>query len=337
MKIIKEKIVMTYNAGITGIGTCLPENILTNSDLEKMVDTNDEWIVTRTGIKERRIASEGTAASDLSTKAAESAMEMAGLKNSDIGLIIVCTVTPDTMYPSTAAIVQYNLNAVNAAAFDLSAGCTGFIYGLTTAAQFIQNGFYKNVLVIGCDLLSRVTDFTDRNTCILFGDGAGAVVISRTDEKGFIEGYLGADGSGKDYLTLPAGGSRLPSTKDTVEKKLHFTTMNGQEVFKFAVKAMPEAINNLLQKTGMAPEDIDYLVPHQANIRIIDSAVKRFGISPDKVGISIDKYGNMSSASIPVTLYDEYKNGRIKKRNKIVLVGFGAGLTYGAVLLNWLI
>lgn len=328
---------MTYNCGITGIGACLPEGILTNSDLEKMVDTNDEWIVTRTGIKQRRIASKDIAASDLSTKAAMEAMKMSGIDSSEIDLIIVCTVTPDTMYPSTAAIVQFNLNAVNASAFDLSAGCTGFIYGITTASQFVQNGFYKNVLVIGCDVLSRVTDFTDRNTCVLFGDGAGAAVLSRTESQGVISEHLGADGSGKDYLILPAGGSRLPSTSETVDKKLHFTSMNGREVFKFAVKAMPDAVNTLLNIAGLGIEDIDYFIPHQANLRIIESAAKRLGIDQSKIGISIDKYGNMSSASIPVTLYDEYKKGKIKKDDKIVLVGFGAGLTYGAVLLSWLI
>ena len=328
---------MTYNAGITGIGTCLPDKVLTNSDLEKMVETNDEWIVTRTGIKERRIAADDIAASDLSTGAAQKALKMAGISSSEIDLIIECTVTADTMYPSTSAIVQYNLQAVNAAAFDLSAGCTGFIYGVTTAVQFIQNGFFKNILVIGCDILSRVTDFTDRNTCVLFGDGAGAVVISRTDEAGILEEYINADGSGKDYLTLPAGGSRMPASADTVEKRLHFTKMNGPEVFKFAVKAMPHAVNCLLERSGLEVEDIDYLIPHQANIRIIESAVKRLGISPDKVGISIDKYGNMSSASIPITLYDEYEKGKIKKGDKVILVGFGAGLTYGGVLLNWLL
>lgn len=328
---------MTYNAGITGIGTCLPDKVLTNSDLEKMVETNDEWIVTRTGIKERRIAADDTAASDLSTGAAQKALKMAGISSGEIDLIIECTVTADTMYPSTSAIVQYNLQAANAAAFDLSAGCTGFIYGVTTAVQFIQNGFFKNILVIGCDILSRVTDFTDRNTCVLFGDGAGAVVISRTDEAGVLEEYINADGSGKDYLVLPAGGSRMPASADTVEKRLHFTKMNGPEVFKFAVKAMPHAVNCLLEKAGLEVEDIDYLIPHQANIRIIESAVKRLGISPDKVGISIDKYGNMSSASIPITLYDEYEKGKIKKGDKVILVGFGAGLTYGGVLLNWLL
>jgi 3-oxoacyl-[acyl-carrier-protein] synthase-3 len=241
------------------------------------------------------------------------------------------------MYPSTAAIVQKNIGAVNAAAFDLSAGCTGFIYGLTVAAQFIRTGFYRNILVIGCDILSRVTDFNDRNTCVLFGDGAGAVVVSRTNEAGLIDEFIMADGRGSEYLQLPAGGSKLPASLDTVEKRLHYTQMDGAEVFKFAVKAMPDAVKCVLEKSGYPIENVDYLIPHQANIRIIESAAKRLNIPMNKVGISIDRFGNMSSASIPVTLYEEYKGGKIKRGDSIVLVGFGAGLTYGAILMKWLI
>jgi 3-oxoacyl-[acyl-carrier-protein] synthase III len=328
---------MIYNAGITGIGASLPEKVLTNYDLEKMVDTSDEWITTRTGIRERRIASEDIAASDLSSEAAKQAIEMANLKPEEIDLIIVCTVTPDMMYPSTAAIVQNNIGAVNASAFDLSAGCTGFIYGVTTAKQFIKSGFYKHVIVVGCDVLSRVTDFTDRNTCILFGDGAGAVVVSRTEEEGIIEEFIKAEGSGGKFLMLPGGGSRYPSSAETLEKRMHYTYMQGTEVFKFAVKAMPEAVNNLMGRVNGTINDIDHLIPHQANIRIIESAAKRLGMPMNKIGMTIDKYGNMSSASIPVTLYDDFVEKKIKKGDKIVLVGFGAGLTYGAVLINWLI
>jgi 3-oxoacyl-[acyl-carrier-protein] synthase-3 len=326
-----------YNAGITGIGVCLPDKVLTNQDLEKMVDTSDEWIITRTGIKERRIADKDIAASDLSSEAAKEAIKMANIKAEDVDLIIECTVTPDMMYPATAAIVQHNIGALNASAFDLSAGCTGFIYGLTVAKQFVATGFCKNVLVIGCDVLTRVTDFTDRNTCVLFGDGAGAVVVSRTEENGIIEEYIKAEGAGGSYLTLPAGGSRLPASIETIEKRQHYTSMDGKEVFKFAVRAMPEAVLNVLKKAERHIEDVDYVIPHQANIRIIESAAKRLGIPMEKIGISIEKYGNMSSASIPVTLYDEYKNNKVKKGDRIVLVGFGAGLTYGAVLLDWII
>lgn len=328
---------MIYNAGITGIGASLPEKVLTNYDLEKIVDTSDEWITTRTGIRERRIAAENIAASDLSSEAAKQAIEMAKLKPQDIDLIIVCTVTPDMMYPSTAAIVQNNIGAVNASAFDLSAGCTGFIYGVTTAKQFIKSGFYKHIVVVGCDVLSRVTDFTDRNTCILFGDGAGAVVVSRTEEEGIIDEYIKAEGSGGRFLSLPGGGSRFPASLETIEKRMHYTYMEGTEVFKFAVKAMPEAVNNLMGRVNSSIDEIDHLIPHQANIRIIESAAKRLGMPMNKIGMTIDKYGNMSSASIPVTLYDDFVGKKIKKGDKIVLVGFGAGLTYGAVLINWLI
>lgn len=328
---------MLYNAGIIGIGSCLPQKILTNSDLEKLVDTNDEWIVTRTGIKERRIAADNEAASDISTKAALEAIKTSGIDAEEVDLIIECTVTPDMMYPATAAILQNNLKAKNAAAFDLSAGCTGFIYGITVASQFIRTGFYKNIVVVGCDVLSRVTDFTDRNTCVLFGDGAGAVVVSRTETPGIVECFIGADGSGGDTLTLPAGNSRMPASFETVEKKLHFTQMDGKEVFKFAVTAMPKAVNEVLKKAGYEIKDIDCLIPHQANIRIVDSAVKKLGIDKEKVFTTIEKYGNMSSGSIPVTLDSIYKDGKIKKGDKIVLVGFGAGLTYGAALLEWLV
>lgn len=328
---------MSFNAGITGIGQYLPEEKLTNKDLEKIVETNDEWITTRTGIKERRIAPLNISTSDLVTNASKEAIQMANIKPEEIDLIIVGTVTPDMMYPCTAAIVQNNIGAVNAGAFDLSAGCTGFIYGVTIATQFIENGMYKNVLVAGSDILSRVTDFTDRNTCVLFGDGAGAVVISRTNEEGIINTFIKADGSGNEYLTLPAGNSKMPPSIETVEKRLHYTQMNGTEVFKFAVRTMPEAVHAVLENTNYKYEDIDYLIPHQANIRIIEAAAKRLNLPMDRVGVSLDKYGNMSSASIPVTMYQEYKEGKFKKGDKLVLVGFGAGLTYGSILLNWLI
>lgn len=328
---------MRYMAGITGIGISLPERILTNADLEKMVETSDEWITTRTGIKERRIAEGDVAASDLSTEAAIEAINMAGIKPEEIDLIIVCTVTPDMLFPITAAIVQRNIGAVNAAGFDLSAGCTGFIYGVTVASQFIRSGYYKNIVVIGCDLLSRITNYEDRNTCVLFGDGAGAVVVSRTEDEGIMSEYIKSDGSGMDHLTMPAGGSKLPASDKTVEEGLHYIHMNGAEVFKFAVKAMPDAVNQVIEKAGLRVQDIDYIVPHQANIRIIESAVKRLQFPMEKVGLSIDRFGNMSSASIPVTLYEEFKSSRIKKNDRVVMVGFGAGLTYGALLVKWMI
>lgn len=328
---------MNYNAGITGVGAAVPDRVLTNEDLTKMVDTNDEWITSRTGIKERRIASSETAASDLSFQAAQRALQMAGLSGNDLDLIIECTVTPDMMFPATACILQHRLGAERAAAFDLSAGCTGFVYGLTVAAQFVQTGFYKHVLVVGCDLLSKITDFTDRNTCVLFGDGAGAALVSRTEKKGIIANFIASEGAGADYLTIPAGNSRMPASHETVDNKLHYIKMEGKEVFKFAVNAMPKAIHTVLQKADLSINDIDVLLPHQANIRIIDSAVKKLEINPDKVLTTIEKYGNMSSASIPVTLAEMAAEGRIKKGDKLVMVGFGAGLTYGASLIEWII
>lgn len=326
-----------YMAGITGIGISLPEKVLTNLDLEKMVETSDEWITTRTGIKERRIAESNLAASDFSSEAAIRALEMSGIKAEDIELIIECTVTPDMMYPATAAIVQHKIGAVKAAAFDLSAGCTGFINGVAVAKAFIKSGMYKNILVIGCDLLSRVTNYKDRNTSPLFGDGAGAVVISRTEEPGIIEEYLMADGSGRDFLTLPGSGSKLPDTFEAIDNGLRFTHMDGKEVFKFAVKAMPEAVKQVLNRAGVTVSEIDCLVPHQANIRIIESAAKRLEFPMEKVAISIDKYGNMSSGTIPITIFEAYESKKIKKGDNVVLVGFGAGLTYGAIYLKWLI
>ncbi|MDI3534546.1 MAG: 3-oxoacyl-[acyl-carrier-protein] synthase [Thermosediminibacterales bacterium] len=323
-------------AGITGIGACLPEKILTNFDLEKMVETSDEWIRTRTGIKERRIADENTAASDLATEAAKRALEDAGLKPEDIDMIIVATVTADMPFPATACIVQKNIKAVNAAAFDLEAGCTGFIYSLSIATQFIENGTYKNILVIASDTLTKITDFKDRNTCILFGDGAGAIVVSRVEEKGILSNFLKSNGNGGDLLYIPAGGSRKPTTIETVRKKQHYIQMNGSEVFKFAVKVMGEAAESALKMANVSLEDVKMLIPHQANQRIIDAAARRLNISRDKVYINLDKYGNMSSATVPIALEEAVKMGKIKKGDIIVLVAFGAGLTWGANVIKWI-
>lgn len=323
-------------AGIIGTGSCLPDRIMTNHDLEKVVDTSDEWIKTRTGISERRIADENTATSDLSTTAALRALENANLKPEDIDLIIVATVTPDMAFPSTACIVQKNIGAVNAAAFDMEAACSGFLYGLATADCFVRAGLYRNVLVIGAETLSKIADFTDRNTCVIFGDGAGAAVVSEVPEQyGIISTYLGADGRGGDLLKQPAGGSRMPATVETVQERLHYIKMDGSEVFKFAVKIMGEAAEKALEKCGMKKEDIDYLIPHQANIRIIESAVKRLKISNDKVYVNIDRYGNMSSASVAIALDEVNRNGRLKDGDKVVLVAFGGGLTWGSVVLKW--
>jgi 3-oxoacyl-[acyl-carrier-protein] synthase-3 len=323
-------------AGITGTGVCVPEKIVTNYDLEKTIETSDEWITTRTGIKQRCIADSTTAVSDLSTEAARRAIEDAGIDPVDIDLIIIATVTPDMLFPSTACIVQKNIGAVNAAGFDIEAGCTGFIYALTVANSFIQSGVYKNVLVIGAEVLSKIIDWNDRSTCVLFGDGAGAVVLSAMDQPGLLSNYIKSDGRGGDLLYVPAGGSKLPTSAETVEQKLHYVRMNGNEVFKFAVRIIGEAVETALKKAGLGLSDIDFLIPHQANQRIVDAAVKRLMISRDKVYVNLDRYGNMSSASIPVALDEAKAKGLIKTGDTVVLVGFGAGLTWGANVLRWI-
>jgi 3-oxoacyl-[acyl-carrier-protein] synthase-3 len=327
---------MMRSVGILGTGAHLPEKVLTNFDLEKMVDTSNEWIVSRTGIRERRIAADNEASSDLAVEAGRKALEAAGITPDQLDLIIVATVTPDMMFPATACLVQDRLGASKAATFDLSAACTGFLYGITTAAQFIANGIYRYALVIGVDCLSKIINWEDRNTCVLFGDGAGAVVLGPVEEGyGFLSFDLGADGSGGNLLLQPAGGSRIPATVESVEKKLHTISMTGGEVFKFAVRVMGNAAEEALKKVGMTKDDIDFLVPHQANIRIIDAAVKRFGLSEDKVIVNLDRYGNMSSASIPVALDEAVREGRIREGDTLVLVGFGGGLTWGAAVLKW--
>jgi 3-oxoacyl-[acyl-carrier-protein] synthase-3 len=327
---------LNKHAGIIATGSYLPEKILTNEYFEKIVDTNNEWIVSRTGIEERRVTDENTATSDIATKAAEKALERAGLSPEEIDLIIVATVTPDMAFPSTACIVQKNIGAVNAAAFDIEAACTGFIYGITIADNFISTGMYKNVLVIGAETLSKIIDYTDRNTCVLFGDGAGAVIISEVEEGyGILSSYIGANGSAGHLLTQPAGGSRMPASEQTVRDRLHYINTNGSEVYKFAVKIMGEAAEKALEGCSLHKEDIDFLIPHQANIRIIESAVKRLKISPDKVYVNINKYGNMSSASIAVALDEANQKELLKDGDVVVLVGFGGGLTWGSSVVKW--
>jgi 3-oxoacyl-[acyl-carrier-protein] synthase-3 len=322
--------------GILGTGKYVPERVLTNQDLEKMVDTNDEWIVSRTGMKERRIASEEQASSDLAFHAAEIALRNAGITADELGLIIVATVTPDMYFPSTACIIQGRLGAKNAAAFDLSAACSGFIYGLANASNFIAMGTYKYALVIGAECLSKITDYTDRNTCILFGDGAGAVVIGAVAEgRGFRSFELGADGTGGELLKVSSGGSRLPITNETIEKKSHYIYMAGAEVFKFAVRIMGNAAEEALRKAGLTKQDINLLVPHQANIRIIQASLNRLELSEDKCMINLHKYGNVSAASIPIALAEAAEEQRMKPGDCVVLVGFGGGLTWGAAVLIW--
>ncbi|HHW56510.1 MAG TPA: ketoacyl-ACP synthase III [Clostridia bacterium] len=323
-------------AGVLGTGSYAPEKILTNFDLEKMVDTSDEWITTRTGIKERRIADSSQATSDLAIEAAKKALEDAKLTAEEIDMIIVATVTPDMNFPSTACIVQANLGAVNAAAFDISVGCSGFIYGLAIAQQFVETGMYNKILIIGAETLSKITNWKDRNTCVLFGDGAGAAVIGRVESGyGILSTYLGTDGTGGKYLYMPAGGSRMPASEETVKKNLHTIFMEGQEVFKFAVKVMDSATIEALNRCGLKPEDIDMLIPHQANTRIIEAARKRLKLSNDKVYINLDKYGNTSAASVAIALDEAYRKGLIKKGDVILTVAFGAGLTWASSVIRW--
>ena len=322
-------------AGITGTGSYLPEKVLTNVEMEKFVDTNDAWIKSRTGIEERRISDADTASSDLGIIAAKRALKSAGLAPEEVELIVVATISPDSIFPSTACIIQDKIGAINAAAFDLSAGCSGFVYALTVAAQFVQAGTYKNVLVIGAETLTKVLDWEDRNTCVLFGDGAGAAVVQPVEEgRGVISVDLGSDGSGAKLLHLPGGGSRCPATSESVMARQHYMKMAGAEVFKFAVRIMGESSLRVIEKAGLNKEEIDYFIPHQANIRIINSAAKRLGLGMDKVYVNLHKYGNTSAASVGVALDEAIREGKVKKGDNVVLVGFGAGLTWAAMVLK---
>ncbi|WP_278548527.1 beta-ketoacyl-ACP synthase III [Paraclostridium bifermentans] len=326
---------MNTKAGILGVGSYVPKKVMTNFDLEKIMDTSDEWIRTRTGINERRLVDENEATSDLATKAAIKAIENANLTPEDIDLIIVATITPDMVFPSTACLVQANINATKAAGFDLEAACSGFIYGITIAKQFIETKTYKHVLVIGAEALSTILDYEDRSTAILFGDGAGAVVMGPVEEGGVLSTNLGSDGNGKDYLKVPAGGSKLPASEETVKDRLHYIQMAGSDVFKFAVRIMQGASVKCIESANLSIQDVDYLIPHQANIRIIEASAKRLNLSMEKVYVNLDRYGNMSAASIPVALDEAYREGKIKKGDNVVLVGFGGGLTWGASLVRW--
>lgn len=324
------------NVKILGTGSSLPEKIVTNFDLAKIVDTNDEWIQSRTGIKARRMATSEEQTSDFAAEASRRALDMAGIRAEDIDLVIVATMTPDMPFPSTACIVQDKIGAIKASAFDLEAACSGFVYGVTVAKQFISTGFYEHVLVVGAETMTKILDFEDRNTCVLFGDGAGAVVLGPSDcESGFLGMELGADGSGGDVLHMPGGGTLNPATVDTVNSRLHYLKMEGSEVFKFAVRIMGKASLNAIEKSNLEVSDIDFLVPHQANIRIINSAAKKLKLPMEKVHVNLEKYGNMSAASIPVALDEANRDGKIKSGDNVVLVGFGAGLTWGACVIKW--
>lgn len=324
------------NAGILGTGFYVPEKIMTNADLEKIVETSDEWIVERTGIKERRIAEDNQPMSDLALRAAKDALADADVAAEDLDLIIVATLTSDRIIPSTACMIQNLLGAKHAAAFDLSAACSGFAYAASVAAQFIETGAYKKALVIGAETLSKYINWEDRNTCVLFGDGAGAAVLGQVEEGyGILSFDLGSDGSGGDAIQIPSSGSLMPVSKESIDQKLNLIHMNGRDVFKFAVKAMGKTVKNSLAKIDMPQEKVDWLVPHQANIRIIESAAKRLSMPMDKVIVNIHKYGNMSAACIPIALAEAAAAKRFKKGDIIALSGFGAGLTWASCIIRW--
>jgi 3-oxoacyl-[acyl-carrier-protein] synthase-3 len=326
---------MTAHARIAGWGKYLPERIMTNAELEGMVETSDEWIVERTGIRERRIAAEEQALSDLALPAAREALEHAAVDPGTVDLIIVATVTPDMAFPSSGAILADELGAPDAAAYDLSAGCTGFMYALAQAYGMLAGGLARRALVVGGDVLSRILDWSDRRTAVLFGDGAGAVVLDRVSEGGFLGFELGADGSGGTQLYLPAGGSRAPASAETVADKLHFVQMNGREVFKFATRVLVSSAEKVLAECGKTVDDVDVYVPHQANVRIIDHAAEKLGIPKEKTVVNVDRYGNTSSGSIPLALADAEAEGRLQDGALVLMTGMGAGLTWGSGLIEW--
>ena len=309
--------------------------MLTNFDLEKMVDTSDEWIRTRTGIQERRIAPPEVATSDLALASARAALESAGIAPADLDLIVVATVTPDTFFPCTASLLQQALGA-SAVAFDILVGCTGFVYGLAIAGEMISAGIYRHALVIGAEILSKITDWQDRSSCVLFGDAAGAAVLANVPEDHGILAYsLGNDGTHADALKIPAGGSRLPASSETVAKRLHYLTMNGPEVFKFAVRALADSSEQVVRSAGLTMSDIEIVIPHQANLRIIDAAAKRLKIPYERFIVNLDRYGNTSAASIPLALDEAVRNGRIRPGDHVLLSNFGAGLSWGTMVMRW--
>lgn len=321
---------------IAGVGSYVPERVLTNADLEKMVATTDEWITSRTGIKERRISAKDQFTSDLAAKAAEKAMANAGVTADQIDLIIVATITPDMPFPSTACLVQRKLGAFRAAAFDLEAACSGFIYGLEIAQQFIMSRTYDTVLVIGAEKLSSIVDWEDRNTCVLFGDGAGAAILrNRPDSHGLLTAVMGADGQKCDLLHMPAGGSRCPATAESVNNRLHYLRMEGKEVFKNAVQAMMTAAQEALARCNLNISQIKCVIPHQANRRIIDAVADRLGATPEQCFINLHRYGNTSAASVAIALDEAVSSGRVQKGDLMLLVVFGAGLTWGAAVIEW--
>ncbi|MCI0468810.1 MAG: ketoacyl-ACP synthase III [Nitrospirae bacterium] len=323
-------------AKIISTGSYLPHKRLTNQDLARMVDTSDEWITERTGIKERRIAEDSQSTSDLAYEASKIALRDVGLKPKEIDLIIVATATPDMFFPSTACFLQHRLHAKNVPAFDISAACSGFVYGLSVANSFIRSGQYKRILLVGAETLSKFTDWEDRTTCVLFGDGVGAVILeATTEESGIISTHLYSDGSYWDMLNLPAGGSRQPASKETLKKGQHYIKMKGNETFKIAVRTLESIVVETLKLNNLLPSDLSFLIPHQANLRIIQATADRLGLSMDKVIVNIEKYGNTSAASIPIALDEAVRAGKIKEGDYILLEAFGGGLTWASALIKW--
>lgn len=324
------------NAAITAVGMYVPEKILDNKYFESIVDTSDEWIITRTGIKERRMMEKG-ATSDMAALAIQDLINNSDLKADEIDVIIVATVTPDMFFPASACLVQEKIGAKKAWGFDLSAACSGFLFALETGAKMIESGAYKKIIVVGSDKMSAITDYTDRNTCILFGDLASAVLLEPTEDLnyGIKDSLLFVDGTGKDSLHMKAGGSLRPASHETVDKRWHYIYQDGKAVFKVAVKGMADVSYEIMKKNNLTPDDVAYLVPHQANMRIIDATAERMGISKDKVMINIDRYGNTTAATIPSCITEYYRNGKLKKGDNLILSAFGAGYTWGAIYLTW--
>lgn len=324
------------HATITAVGHYVPDKILSNADLEKLVDTNDEWIRTRTGISERRVMKNG-ASSDMGALAARSALAHRGIDSEELDCIIVATVTPDMFFPSTACLIQDKIGAKNAWGFDLNGACSGFLFALVTAQQFVENGVHDRVLVVGTDMMTSITDYTDRNNCILFGDAAGAVLVEPCDDEGFgiLDAIVRCDGSGKDVLYMKGGGSANPATHETVDRKMHYIYQDGKAVFKVAVVQMADVSAEILKRNHLSGKDVAWLVPHQANLRIIDATADRMGLDRSKVMINIDRYGNTTAATIPLCLSEWWKSGKLKRGQRIVMASFGAGYTWGSILMRW--
>lgn len=333
---MKENITLKKRAAITAVGHYVPDKILSNADLEKMVDTSDEWIRTRTGIRERRVCENGASAL-MGARALDAVLKNRGMDPQELELIIVATVTPDMFFPSTSCLVQEKVGAKNAWAFDLNAACSGFLFALITGAQFIESGRYSKVAVVGSDKMTSITDYADRNNCILFGDAAAAVLLEPTDkaDEGIVDSILRVDGSGEKFLNMKAGGSAMPASHETVDKRLHYIFQDGKSVFKVAVVSMADVSAEIMERNHLTGKDVDWLVPHQANLRIIDATANRMGLDPSKVMINIDRYGNTTAATIPLCLSEWWQCGKLKKGQTVVLASFGAGYTWGSVLIKW--